>query len=78
MHLTRNGGWQRGAEKRAVNPQKRVPALELSTGEVMLQSLAIIENLDEDHPEPPLMPKIRSSARRCAPCRRSSPATFTR
>jgi maleylpyruvate isomerase len=56
VHLTRNGGWQFSDECRAVNPQKRVPALALSTGEVLLQSLAIIEYLDEVHPEPPLLP----------------------
>jgi len=33
-----------------------VPALGLSTGEVLIQSLAIIEYLDEVHPEPPLLP----------------------
>ena len=56
VHLTRNGGWQFSEEFRAVNPQKRVPALALSTGEVLLQSLAIIEYLDEVQPEPPLLP----------------------
>ena len=56
VHLTRNGGWQWSEEFRAINPQKRVPALALSTGEVLLQSLAIIEYLDEIHPEPPLLP----------------------
>ncbi len=56
VHLTRNGGWQWSEEFRAINPQKRVPALALSTGEVLLQSLAIIEYLDEVFPDPPLMP----------------------
>ena len=56
VHLTRNGGWQWSEEFRAINPQKRVPALALSTGEVLLQSLAIIEYLDEVHPDPPLLP----------------------
>jgi maleylpyruvate isomerase len=35
----------------------RVPALVTPTGEVLIQSLAIIEYLDETHPEPPLLPK---------------------
>ncbi len=78
VHLTRNGGWQWSEEFRAINPQKRVPALALSTGEVLLQSLAIIEYLDEIEPEPPLLPADRSNARRCAPSRRSSPATSIR
>ncbi len=56
VHLTRDGGWQWSEEFRAINPQKRVPALALSTGEVLLQSLAIIEYLDEVEPEPPLLP----------------------
>ena len=56
VHLTRDGGWQWSEEYRAVNPQKRVPALVLSTGDVLLQSLAIVEYLDEVHPEPPLLP----------------------
>ena len=56
VHLTHNGGWQWSDEFRAINPQKRVPALVLSTGEILLQSLAIIEYLDEIEPEPPLLP----------------------
>src|SRR5436305_2058479 len=56
VHLTRDGGWQWSEEYRAINPQKRVPALALSTGEILLQSLAIIEYLDEIEPEPPLLP----------------------
>jgi maleylacetoacetate isomerase len=57
VHLTRNGGEQHASEFRAVNPQKRVPALALDTGEVLLQSLAIMEYLDEVYPDPPLLPK---------------------
>ena len=56
IHLTKDGGQQRKPEFRAVNPQMRVPALELSSGEVLTQSLAIIEYLDDIHPEPPLLP----------------------
>lgn len=40
----------------AVNPQARVPALKLDDGEVLIQSLAIIEWLDENYPVPPLLP----------------------
>jgi maleylpyruvate isomerase len=43
-------------EYRAVNPQMRVPTLALSSGDVLTQSLAIIEYLDEINPEPPLLP----------------------
>ena len=56
IHLTKDGGRQFSPEFRAVNPQARVPALELSSGEVLLQSLAIIDYLDDVYPEPPLVP----------------------
>ncbi len=56
VHLTKDGGQQRKPEFRALNPQMRVPALALSGGEVLTQSLAIIEYLDEIHAEPPLLP----------------------
>jgi len=57
IHLTRDGGQQHTPEFRAVNPQGRVPALALDTGEVLLQSLAIMEYLDEAYPDPPLLPR---------------------
>lgn len=56
IHLTKDGGRQHTQEFRAINPLARVPALELSGGEVLTQSLAIIEYLDEIHPDPPLLP----------------------
>jgi maleylpyruvate isomerase len=56
IHLTKDGGRQRTPEYRAVNPQMRVPTLALSSGDVLTQSLAIIEYLDEINPEPPLLP----------------------
>jgi maleylpyruvate isomerase len=56
IHLTKDGGQQFSAEYRAVNPNMRVPALVLSAGDVLTQSLAIIEYLDEVYPEPPLLP----------------------
>jgi maleylacetoacetate isomerase len=40
----------------AVNPQQLLPALELDDGQVLNQSLAIIEYLEELHPAPPLLP----------------------
>lgn len=52
----KGGGEQFGEAFRAVNPQMRVPALELDSGDVLLQSLAIIDYLDETWPEPPLQP----------------------
>jgi maleylacetoacetate isomerase len=57
IHLTKDGGHQHTPAFRAINPQQRVPVLELDGGERLLQSLAIMEYLDEVHPEPPLLPK---------------------
>ncbi|MGD0026425.1 MAG: maleylacetoacetate isomerase [Xanthobacteraceae bacterium] len=57
VHLVKDGGYNKRLDFRAVNPQMRVPALAVDTGEVLIQSLAIIEYLDETHPDPPLLPK---------------------
>jgi maleylacetoacetate isomerase len=53
IHLRRND--QRTADFLALNPQGLVPALE-EDGQIFIQSMAIIEYLDETHPEPPLLP----------------------
>ena len=47
---------QASPQYRAVNPQGLVPALEVD-GQVLTQSPAIIEWLDERYPEPPLLPR---------------------
>jgi maleylacetoacetate isomerase len=57
IHLQKDGGQHRKPEYRAINPQMRVPALKLDSGEVLTQSLAIIEYLDEVDPQPPLLPR---------------------
>jgi maleylpyruvate isomerase len=57
IHLQKDGGQNRKPEYRAINPQMRVPALRLDSGEVLTQSLAIIEYLDEVDPQPPLLPR---------------------
>jgi maleylacetoacetate isomerase len=57
IHLVKDGGRNRSPEYRVINPQMRVPALALPDGEVLTQSLAIINYLDNQHPEPPLLPK---------------------
>jgi maleylacetoacetate isomerase len=57
VHLVKDGGHNKRPEYRAVNPQMRVPALVTTAGDVLIQSLAIIEYLDETHPQPPLLPK---------------------
>jgi maleylacetoacetate isomerase len=41
----------------AVSPTGLVPTLELDSGEHLGQSMAMIEYLDETHPEPPLLPR---------------------
>ena len=56
IHLTKDGGKQHSPEYRAVNPQRRVPSLVLDGGEVLMQSPAIIEYLDELHPKPAFLP----------------------
>jgi maleylpyruvate isomerase len=42
---------------RALNPQGLLPSLVLDDATVLTQSLAIIDYLDEVHPEPPLLPE---------------------
>jgi maleylacetoacetate isomerase len=56
IHLVKDGGRNKKPEYRAVNPQMRVPAVVLDSGEVLVQSLAIIDYLDETYRDPPLMP----------------------
>jgi maleylacetoacetate isomerase len=59
VHLLRDGGEQFGAEYNAINPQSLVPALSDTTNgaqQILSQSLAIIEYLDERYPTPPLLP----------------------
>jgi maleylacetoacetate isomerase len=56
VHLTRGGGEQLAPAYRQLNPQALVPVLE-DGGRVLTQSLAIIEYLEETHPQTPLLPK---------------------
>ena len=56
IHLRRGGGEQLMPAYIALNPQALVPALE-DNGRILTQSLAIIEYLDETHPNPPVLPK---------------------
>lgn len=55
VHLLKAGGEQLSESYRRTNPACLVPALE-DGGQVLTQSLAIIEYLDERYPEPPLLP----------------------
>ncbi|HKY87902.1 MAG TPA: maleylacetoacetate isomerase [Pseudorhodoplanes sp.] len=56
VHLVKDGGHHKRPDYKAVNPQMRVPALVLSSGETLVQSMAIVEYLDEVYPDPPLLP----------------------
>jgi len=59
VHLMRDGGQQHAASFDALNPIRQVPVLEIDDGGATLrlvQSMAIIEYLDERFPEPPLLP----------------------
>jgi maleylacetoacetate isomerase len=64
---------QKSEQYRASNPQGLIPALELDDGNVISQSTAILEWLEETHPGTPLLPedplarsKVRSLANHIA------------
>jgi maleylacetoacetate isomerase/maleylpyruvate isomerase len=50
-------GKQREDAFRKINPMMALPALIEDDGTVLFESLAILEYLDETHPNPPLLPK---------------------
>jgi maleylacetoacetate isomerase len=50
-------GKQRDDAFRKINPMMALPALIEDDGTVLFESLAILEYLDETHPNPPLLPK---------------------
>ncbi|MGF6844015.1 maleylpyruvate isomerase [Paraburkholderia youngii] len=56
VHLVREGGEQLKPEYRKINADCIVPTL-ADGNHLLPQSLAIIEYLEETHPEPPLLPK---------------------
>lgn len=55
--LDLRAGEQRRAAFLQINAQGLVPALVLDDGAVLTQSAAIIEYLEEAHPQPPLLPR---------------------
>jgi len=69
IHLVRDGGEHLKADYLAINPQGRVPSLQLDDGTVLIQSPAILEYIEETYREPALLPSdpvsrsnIRSAA----------------
>lgn len=55
-YLLRRGD-QRQPDYLKMNPQGLVPTLELDDGALLTQSIAILEWLEETHPEPAMLPK---------------------
>lgn len=55
VHVHLRHGEQRDEAFRAINPHGLIPVL-TDKGAVISQSLAIIEYLDETHPDPPFLP----------------------
>lgn len=55
--LVPKGGANRQPEYLEINPQGRVPALRTDEGDLLIQSLAIIEYLEERYPQVPLLSK---------------------
>ena len=51
-----DAGEQHAPEYRAINPAGSVPTVFVDNGPPLTQSLAILEYLEETHPEPPLLP----------------------
>ena len=47
----------RSESYRKINPQQRLPTLELDDGTKLIQSLAIVEYLDAAYPEPRVIPR---------------------
>jgi maleylacetoacetate isomerase len=56
VHLLKDGGQHHTADYQHINPAELVPAL-VDDGHAIGQSLAIMEYLDETHPEPTLLPR---------------------
>ena len=64
LDLDKKRSDQHRPEYRRVNPQGVVPSLELDNGTVVMQSMAIVEYLEEAWPQPRLLPeRIEDRAR---------------
>jgi len=62
--LVPKGGANRQPEYLGINPQGRVPALRTDDGDLLIQSLAIIEYLEERYPQVPLLSEDLASRAR--------------
>ena len=56
IYVDLDAGQQNAPQFKAVNPQMVIPALVEDDGNVLYQSMAIMEYLNEVHPAPPLLP----------------------
>ena len=65
VDLVKDGGEHLQPEYKALNPQGLVPALLTKQGEVINQSMAIMEYLEETYPEIPLLPSLATERARC-------------
>lgn len=68
VHLLKDGGAQHGSDYKKINPLGLVPSL-VDHGQTISQSLAILEYLEEQVPEPPLLPREASARERFGICR---------
>jgi maleylpyruvate isomerase len=72
VHLVKDGGQQLAEGYRSKNPMAQLPTLEIpidGTVRLVAQSMAILELLEELHPEPALLPRdkfLRARARELA------------
>jgi maleylacetoacetate isomerase len=56
IYVDLDAGQQNKPDYKSVNPQMVIPSLVEDDGNVLYQSMAIMEYLDEVYPEPPLLP----------------------
>ena len=65
VHLVKNGGEQHSSIELQRNPLAQVPTLELSSGQVLTQSLAIMDYLEGVKAEPSIYPNSIYGRARC-------------
>ncbi len=65
VHLVKDGGEQHKPEYKALNPQGLVPALLTEDGDVINQSMAIMEYLESKYVQTPILPKDELQQAQC-------------